>query len=155
MKRFEDFTKDELWALRQQIVLNSLYIADYRNDFGIDERSVCEFFDGFMSYAQQEEKEDGRDSETVTEFFERYDNPDPLWEWYCCFDDFDWVEYDATAADEWFYEADFDTMERISGERRDDYSDEDGYQDFVDAVERWWDDLSDNEKVDIYIGEAA
>lgn len=61
-----------------------------------------------------------------------------------------WSMEDLEEADEWFCEADFDTMERISGYKRDDYSDEDGYQDFVDAVEEWWDSLDDEKKVDIY-----
>lgn len=61
-----------------------------------------------------------------------------------------WSMEDLEEAEEWFCEADFDTMERISGFKRDDYSDEDGYQDFVDAVEEWWDSLDDEKKVDIY-----
>lgn len=61
-----------------------------------------------------------------------------------------WSMQDLEDAEEWFCEADFDTMERISGYKRDDYSDEDGYQDFVDAVEEWWDSLDDEKKVDIY-----
>ena len=93
MKRLEDFTKDELWALRKQIVLNSVFIADYRNSFGIDEHSVAEFFDGFMDYMTEEEKEDGRKDESWEEFFDHYDTPELLWEWFHCFDDFSWVKY--------------------------------------------------------------
>ena len=61
-----------------------------------------------------------------------------------------WSMEDLEEADEWFCEADFDMMERISGKKRDDYSAEDGYQDFVDAVEEWWNGLDDEKKVDIY-----
>lgn len=32
------FKEEYLWELRQQIVLNSLFVADYRNSFGIDEK---------------------------------------------------------------------------------------------------------------------
>ena len=74
--------------------MNSLFIADYENSFGIDAHSVCEFFDSFMSYAQGEEREDGFEGESIEEFFERYDNADLLWEWYCCYEDFSWVEYE-------------------------------------------------------------
>ena len=59
-------------------------------------------------------------------------------------------ESEVDDADEWFCEIDFDTMERISGMKRDEYSDEDGYQDFVDAVEDWWNCLSDLDKVEFY-----
>lgn len=94
MKQFEDFSPEDLWALRKEIVLNSLFIADYQNSFGIKANSVCEFFDSFMSYAQGEEREDGFEGESIEEFFERYDNADLLWDWYCCYEDFSWVEYE-------------------------------------------------------------
>ena len=96
MKKFEQFTKEELWALRQQIVLNSLFISDYTNTFGIDEHSVCDFFDSFIDYAQTLEKEAGLQEESTEEFFSRYDNPDFLWEWFCCYEDFSWINYEAT-----------------------------------------------------------
>lgn len=101
MKRFEDFNQEDLWALRQEIVLNSLYIADYRNSFGIEPHSVCDFFDGFMSFAQGIEEEEGFKDESIQEFFERYDNPDFLWEWYCCCEDFSWVEYEPEDEEEY------------------------------------------------------
>ena len=50
----------------------------------------------------------------------------------------------------WWKYTDFNTMEIITGFSRFDYSDEDGYQDFVDACDEWWDCLSENEKIDIY-----
>ena len=93
MKKFEDFTKEDLWALRGEIVLCSLFVADYRNSFGIDEYSVCEFFGGFISFAEECERDEGFADESPDEFFKRYDNADLLWEWYCCFDDFSWVKY--------------------------------------------------------------
>lgn len=61
-----------------------------------------------------------------------------------------WSIDDLDDADEWFCETDFDMMERISGKKRDDYSAEDGYQDFVDAVEEWWNAQDDAKKVEIY-----
>ena len=42
------FTKESLWALRREVMLNSLFIADYRNSRHIDPRVVCDFFDGFL-----------------------------------------------------------------------------------------------------------
>lgn len=47
-------TKDELWVLRQEIKLGSLFYADYRNSFGIDTHPVCDFFDGYLEYLDQE-----------------------------------------------------------------------------------------------------
>lgn len=48
--RFDEngWLKDEfLWPLRQQIVLGSLYVSDYENDFGISAKKVCDFFTSF------------------------------------------------------------------------------------------------------------
>lgn len=61
-----------------------------------------------------------------------------------------WTEKDLENANDWFECADFKTMERISGLRQTDFSEEDGYQEFVDAVEEWWENLDDKKKVDIY-----
>ena len=38
------FTKETLWALRREIRLNSLFIADYRNSRHIDPHVVCDFW---------------------------------------------------------------------------------------------------------------
>ena len=54
-------------------------------------------------------------------------------------------------ADEWFVQTDFNTMEDISNIYRDDFPyGEGGDQDFVDAVDSWWQNLSDEDKLDIY-----
>ena len=45
---------ETLWALRKQIILNSLFISDYRNTFGIDPHVVCDFFDSYLSYLDEE-----------------------------------------------------------------------------------------------------
>lgn len=51
---------------------------------------------------------------------------------------------------EWWGEQGFRDMERITGFRQSDFSPEDGYQDFVDACDEWWDSLSYADKVSIY-----
>lgn len=61
-----------------------------------------------------------------------------------------WSESDLEDAEEWFTDTDFDMMEKISGLNRTDYSEEDGYEEFVEAVQEWWDGLDDEKKVDIY-----
>lgn len=50
-------TKKDLWKLRQEIVLNSLFTNDYDNSFGINATIVQNFFDSYMeelSYLLQE-----------------------------------------------------------------------------------------------------
>ena len=40
------FTKETLWTLRKEIVLNSLFIADYRNSLNIDPHMLCNYGGG-------------------------------------------------------------------------------------------------------------
>jgi hypothetical protein len=84
-KPFSDLTKHDLWTLRQQIVLGSLYTADYRNDLGYDEHKVCDFFDGYVSFLQDLADEYGSPWAAL-------DSPEHLQEWFLCFDDFSWIE---------------------------------------------------------------
>ncbi len=99
MKRFENFTKEDLQSLRNEIVLNSLFVSDYKNSFGISAKSVCDFFDSYMDFIDEMAKEDGfkygyQSEHTFDEFFEKYDTIDNLMEWYGCYEDFSWVEYE-------------------------------------------------------------
>ena len=91
-KRFEDFSKQDLEQLRKEIVLNSLYISDYNNSFNIDPHSVCDFFDGFISYMEELASEINPNI-TYDEMFETLDNTETLFEWYLCYEDFSWVKY--------------------------------------------------------------
>lgn len=61
-----------------------------------------------------------------------------------------WSNSDLEDAENWFVDTDFDMMEKISGLKRTDYSEEDGYEEFVEAVQEWWDSLDDEKKVEIY-----
>lgn len=88
MKHLEDLTQDELWALRKEIVLNSLFIHDYRNSFGISPKSACDFFDGYVSFLEELAEETGT---TWT----AQDSPEHLHQWLLCYDDYSWVEYES------------------------------------------------------------
>lgn len=61
-----------------------------------------------------------------------------------------WSNSDLEDAEDWFTDTDFDMMEKISGLKRTDYSEEDEYEEFVEAVQEWWDSLDDEKKVEIY-----
>lgn len=107
MKRFENFTKEDLQSLRNEIVLNSLFVSDYENSFGISAKSVCDFFDSYMEFLSELAFEDNfkvgnpkEGNHTYSEFFEKYDTIDNLMEWYGCYEDFSWVEYEDEDEDE-------------------------------------------------------
>ena len=75
MKRLEELSKDELWQLRNQVVLNSL------------PRSACDFFEGYVEFLAE------LASETGTQWHDQ-DSPEHLHEWLLCSDDYSWVKYD-------------------------------------------------------------
>ena len=52
--------------------------------------------------------------------------------------------------DVWFDNLGFTALEKISGLKQSDFSAEDGYQAFVDAVEDWWEKLTKRERRNIY-----
>lgn len=78
-----------LWNLRKEIRLNSLFISDYQNSFGIDPHVVCDFFDSYLSYLNEEM------TQTIPEYDDRnffdllpkYDTEENLWNWYCSYED--------------------------------------------------------------------
>ena len=98
-KRLEDFKRKDLAKLRSEIVLNSLFYADYNNSFGINIHDVAAFFDGYydfiweLAYEKAEEEGKGTSHLTHNYVMENFDNTDTLEEWYYCHDDFSWVRY--------------------------------------------------------------
>ena len=50
IKPFEKLTKDELWEIRQGIILNSMFYHDYENEYGIKNESLYNFFESYFSY---------------------------------------------------------------------------------------------------------
>lgn len=82
------FKEEFLWELRQQIVLNSIYVSDYCNTLGIDEHKVCDFFDGYVSFLTELEVEKyGKELDNTSDFFDEFDTEDNLKSWYGCFCD--------------------------------------------------------------------
>ena len=72
-----NLTKEQLWKLRQEIVLGSLYTHDYDNSFGIDPSAVRSFFDSFIEDSQVDDFGKPIDREV-----EEYDNAEDLYNYY-------------------------------------------------------------------------
>ena len=51
---------------------------------------------------------------------------------------------------EWWYNTEFKEMEKITRLIQSDFNPEDGYQEFVDACDNWWENLSKEDKQDVY-----
>ena len=77
-------TKNELWQLRQDITLNSLYFDDYENRFGFDTYTTLEFFNSYIDYLNELMEEDN-DEYNDSQFFDmldQYDNQENLYNYY-------------------------------------------------------------------------
>lgn len=91
MKKFAELTADELWELRQEIVLNSLYVSDYENSFGYHSADMCLFFESYLDYLCEVMKGIGIASEDHLKCLDEFDNPTNLKCWYDHYEDFSWV----------------------------------------------------------------
>lgn len=79
-------TREQLWKLRQEVCLGSLFVDDYRNSFGLTAKSVCDFFDGYIEFLWDIAQDDhGR--QTTFEDVYALDSDEYLYEWYLCFDE--------------------------------------------------------------------
>ena len=52
--------------------------------------------------------------------------------------------------DSWWYKQDFQSMEKITGYTQSDFSSEEGYAEFVEQCDDWWEKKSNDEKNRIY-----
>ena len=80
--RLSELSKTRLKRIREDVVLCSVYINDYKNRYDIDPKQVCMFFDGYAEFLGEEMKCDGISDE---EFFDRlneYDTIDNLCRWH-------------------------------------------------------------------------
>ena len=75
-------TKDELWELRQEIVLNSLFTKDYSNSFEVPDYVCHTFFDGYVMELYLLSDDDNFQSDDLFDVIEKYDNKDNLYNYY-------------------------------------------------------------------------
>lgn len=80
-------TKTNLWNLRTEITLGSLYTSDYENSFQILPIIVQNFFDGYIEYLWELAEENDKKDIDFEDLVKIYDNANNLESWYCCFDE--------------------------------------------------------------------
>ncbi len=95
IKPFEKLTKDELWEIRQGIILNSMFYHDYQNEYGIKNETLYSFFESYFSYIC-ELADELYENSNIEIVIKEFDNKENLYSWYCNYDNFDWIEYDYT-----------------------------------------------------------
>ena len=69
---------EQLYALRKEITLNSLFIKDYNNSFGINPEEVCNFFNGYVEYLYEIAEENLHSDYDFFEIVEAYDTDNNL-----------------------------------------------------------------------------
>lgn len=82
-----EMTKENLWNLRKEIMLGSLYTSDYENSFQILSTIVQNFFDGYIEYLWELAEENNKKDIDFEDLIKIYDNANNLESWYCCFDE--------------------------------------------------------------------
>lgn len=78
--QIKDLNQEKLWALRQEIVLISLFTKDYINSFGISAKECQTFFDGYVEYLNELAQADG--GVTHEDTYTKYDNSTNLYDWW-------------------------------------------------------------------------
>lgn len=69
--QIKDLNNKEIYALRNEICLNSLFVRDYENSFGIDAKEVCDFFNGYVDYLYEINE---LETDYFVEVIDMYDN---------------------------------------------------------------------------------
>ncbi len=67
-------TKTNLWNLRTEVSLGSLYTSDYENTFHILPIIVQNFFDGYIEYLWELAEENNKKDVDFEDLVEIYDN---------------------------------------------------------------------------------
>lgn len=81
-------TKKQLKQLKNEIVLNSLFMKDYDNTLFIKRDRVCNFFNSFIEYIEEIYTErHGHSAYSYNELFKEYDNINNLYNYYCMFEE--------------------------------------------------------------------
>ena len=84
-------TKKEIKTLKNEIVLNSLFLKDYSNSLYIKNKTVYSFFDSYIENLYDIAENDGFINHDIYDILEKYDNIDVLYNYYLslCIDGYD------------------------------------------------------------------
>jgi hypothetical protein len=82
----KDLGPRQLWKLRKEVKVNSVFTKDYENSFGIDPKEVHDFFDGYLEGLEEAMLAaiPDYDSNNFFDYFEEYDTYSNLKRWASC-----------------------------------------------------------------------
>lgn len=86
IEHIEDLGKIQLGRLRKDITLNSLYLNDYENRYGVPPKEVYDFFWGYMDFLEEDMKEEIPDYKEgdFFDYIDLFDTPRRLLNWWFC-----------------------------------------------------------------------
>ena len=84
--KIADLGPRQLWNLRKDIVLNSLFLTDYENRYRVDPQEAYDFFDGWLEFLEEEMREEIPDfkDDNFFVYLDKYDTPKNLRAWWYC-----------------------------------------------------------------------
>lgn len=85
MININDMSKEQLWKLREEIVLGSLFMGDFENSYDIDPKAVQDFFDAFVEDCILQMTEKGMSADDAWDAFVDsgdWDNAEKLYDYY-------------------------------------------------------------------------
>lgn len=86
-KNFKFWNPTKLYNLRKEIILNSLYLSDYRNTFTIPREKVYDFFEGYVDFLSDSMPVNiGVNDDAYFTLLCELDNKENLWEYFMSFD---------------------------------------------------------------------
>lgn len=88
--KFKELTKEQLWKLRNEICLNSMFYSDYENSFNFNKYDISDFFDSYIEYLESLIPEEDKETTPYLEL----DNEDNLWDFFNSLEYIDWVRND-------------------------------------------------------------
>lgn len=72
--QIKDLSNKEVYALRKEICLNSLFTKDYSNSFDINPEEVLDFFTGYVDYLYEIKELDTDDFFEIVDMYDNYNN---------------------------------------------------------------------------------
>lgn len=84
-------TRKQLKQLKNEIVLNSLFLKDYSNTLYISKKTVYNFFEAYIENLYDIAENDDFNSKDIIDIIDKYDNIDNLYNYYInsCIDGYD------------------------------------------------------------------
>jgi len=83
-KTIRELTPLQLKRLKKDCIINSFFLRDYTNRYGVDPSEACDFFMGYLDYLEELMREDTPQYEDdwFWTLFDKYDTQKNLVNWW-------------------------------------------------------------------------